>query len=388
MTTIPAWRAARPTAASPTVLSGSSSPAKAGSVRPMPAPASSCGTTVQAMLGAGRNASAAAPPASSTAPASARGRAEPGITAAASAASGRIVTPSAARRGDIANPATSSITSRNRTDVNAAAVKASATSARGEASPHCTRGRRGASWSGASRSSSRMRAVSVPEGRAGANWSEAGSASPGAGLPRSTTWSRKGAGWSWRAASLAGTVSPGPTGSPGRAVPRGRAGSPGRAASPCPGAPCDHRPPPGCSSASGSRPPRAAAPTRAGSRDAQQATAAAAASGACTTKIARQSKSSVSRPPIAGPAAVPISAAPSHSRRPDRDSPASSTWKAASSAAAPPAACSARNTSSTSSEPASAQPSEAPANSARPHGPARRASKRAAGRIPSASTSA
>jgi hypothetical protein len=55
------------------------------------------------------------------------------------------------------------------------------------------------------------------------------------------------------------------------------------------------------------------------------ANAAASAIGACTAKIARQSNSSVSTPPIAGPAAVPTSAAASHSRRPVRDSPASST---------------------------------------------------------------
>ncbi len=44
----------------------------------MPAPARICGTIVHAMLGAGRNASAAAPPASSSAPASARACGGPG----------------------------------------------------------------------------------------------------------------------------------------------------------------------------------------------------------------------------------------------------------------------------------------------------------------------
>ena len=47
------------------------------------------------------------------------------MSSAASAASGRTDTPSAARSGEIAKPATSSITSRNSTAVNAAAVSAS-----------------------------------------------------------------------------------------------------------------------------------------------------------------------------------------------------------------------------------------------------------------------
>ena len=47
------------------------------------------------------------------------------MAAAASAATGSTVTPSAARSGEIANPATSSITSRNRIAVNAAVVNAS-----------------------------------------------------------------------------------------------------------------------------------------------------------------------------------------------------------------------------------------------------------------------
>ena len=102
-------------------------------------------------------------------------------------------------------------------------------------------------------------------------------------------------------------------------------------------------------------------------------------------KIARQSNSSVSTPPIAGPAAVPIRAAPIHSRRPDGDEAASSTENAAISAAAPPTACKARKSSSTSSEPAMPQPREANANSAKPHGPGRR---REAGQIDSASTRA
>ena len=57
---------------------------------------------------------------------SARACGGPGIAAAASAATGRTETPSAARSGEIAKPATSSITSRNSTAVNAAAVNASA----------------------------------------------------------------------------------------------------------------------------------------------------------------------------------------------------------------------------------------------------------------------
>ncbi len=125
---MPTWRATSPRAASGTVRSGSSPPENAGSASPMPAPARSCGTIVHAIPGAGRKASAAAPPASSTAPASARARAGPGIAAPASAATGRTETPSAARSGEIAKPATSSITSRNRTAVKAAAVNASAAS--------------------------------------------------------------------------------------------------------------------------------------------------------------------------------------------------------------------------------------------------------------------
>ena len=42
----------------------------------------------------------------------------------------------------------------------------------------------------------------------------------------------------------------------------------------------------------------------------------AAATGTWKTKIARQSKASVSAPPTAGPSAVANTAAPSHSRRP------------------------------------------------------------------------
>jgi len=49
---------------------------------------------------------------------------------------------------------------------------------------------------------------------------------------------------------------------------------------------------------------------------ASSAGAAASAIGAWAMKIARQSNSSVRTPPSAGPAAVPATAAPSHSRRP------------------------------------------------------------------------
>ena len=168
----------------------------------MPAPARICGTIVHATVGAGRNASAAPPPASSSAPPSARAWAGPGSAAAASAATGRTETPSAARSGEIAKPATSSITSRNSTAVNAAVVNASAASERGSGS-----------------------------------------------------------------CSVLGAC-------------------------------CVIGP--------------------------RHAHAAARASGTCTTKIARQSNTSVRTPPIAGPAAVPMSAAPSHQRRPVGDSPASS----------------------------------------------------------------
>ena len=115
------------------------------------------------------------------------------------------------------------------------------------------------------------------------------------------------------------------------------------------------------------------------------AMAAAAASGAWTAKIARQSSTSVSTPPIAGPAAVPTSAAASQIRRPSRDVPASSTTYAVSSNAAAPAAWSARKTSSSQSEPAIAQPTDAAANTQSPSGPGR---SRRAGRIASARTSA
>ena len=105
-------------------------------------------------------------------------------------------------------------------------------------------------------------------------------------------------------------------------------------------------------------------------------------------KIARQSKASVRAPPIAGPAAVPTSAAPSQSRRPERDAPASSTPNAASSPTAPPTACTARSASSTPSESAKPQPSEPAANSAIPQAPARGRFSRAANGSASVSTSA
>ena len=97
---------------------------------------------------------------------------------------------------------------------------------------------------------------------------------------------------------------------------------------------------------------------------------AARAIGACTMKIARQSKSCVRSPPSAGPAAVPATAAPIQSRRPAP--PPSSASNAAVSSAAPPSACSARITSSSSSESALAQPTDAAANSSAPAGPVAR----------------
>ena len=155
----------------------------------------------------------------------------PGSAAAASAATGRTETPSAARSGEIAKPATSSITSRNRTAVNAAVVNASATR---EAVQRRRGGRRQA---------------------AAGNRREATTARPD---------------------------------------------SPRHAAR-------------GVDADSSSAVARCAARPRGGQ-----------GSGTCTTKIARQSNTSVRAPPIAGPAAVPISAAPSHQRRPVCDSPASS----------------------------------------------------------------
>ena len=97
---------------------------------------------------------------------------------------------------------------------------------------------------------------------------------------------------------------------------------------------------------------------------------AARATGACAMKIARQSNSSVSSPPRAGPAAVPATAAPIQSRRPAP--PPSSASKAAVRSAAPPSACSARSASSSSSDSALAQPIDAAPNSRAPAGPVQR----------------
>ena len=184
----------------------------------------------------------------------------------ASAASGRTVTPSAASIGDIANPATSSITSRNSTAVNAAAVNASAASQTGEAAP------RGGG------------AATRPR--------------------QSTSGDPRGVG-------------------AGRAAHVARADGTGTRR-------CDHRPPlvlpsPAPAGAARRLRRRVLAATLARLAAHARERGARRASGAWTKKIARQSKSSVSAPPIAGPAAVPIRAAPSQRRRPERDSPASST---------------------------------------------------------------
>ena len=271
-TTVPACRATSSRAASPTVRSGSSSPANAGTARPIPAPARICGGTVHHRLVPGRNASAAAPPATNSVPAAARGSGRPLTAVAAIAATGSTVTATAAFSGPTAKPATSS-----RTSMKSKAVKAAAHSP---------------------------------------------SAMVGATRPR------------------------------GISAETGSAGSDDGAAR-------------------------------------RHAIAAAAAIGACTAKIARQSNASVSTPPIAGPAAVPATAAPSHTRRPCRDTPASSTSNAVSRATAPPAACSARATSRTVSEGAAAQITEATAKSPSPAAPApRRRITRSAGTIASAMTSA
>ena len=102
---------------------------------------------------------------------------------------------------------------------------------------------------------------------------------------------------------------------------------------------------------------------------ASSAEAAASAIGAWATKIARQN-SSVSAPPSAGPAAVPTTAAPTHSRRPDP--PPSSASNADASSAEAPSAWSARMTSSSSSELELAQPVEAAANRSAPAPPVAR----------------
>src|SRR3954469_7310408 len=277
ISTMPTWRASSPSAASVDVRSGSSSPAYAGSARPIPAPASTWGTTAQPISGAGRNASETAPPASSTAPAPARATAEPRTVDAISAAIGSTVTPAAAASGESAKPATSSSTSRNSTAVNAADVNASA----------------------------------APVGDA------------------------KRAG-----AAVAATLSSG-----GAASPRAHSG---------PNASCDVT--------AGSAPILAR----------QHPIAAAAHTGAWRAKIARQSNASVSAPPIAGPAAVPAKAAPSHSRRPCDEEPASRMSNAAIRPAAAPAAWIARNTSSGPSEPATAHPADAAAHTSSPPAPRRR----------------
>ena len=93
----PAWRTVSSRAASPAVRSGSSSPPSAGSARPIPAPASSCGGKVQATVRVGQEGQAQRPGADEQRSRRRRGRrAGRGCASAASAASGRTVTAAAA----------------------------------------------------------------------------------------------------------------------------------------------------------------------------------------------------------------------------------------------------------------------------------------------------
>ena len=100
------------------------------------------------------------------------------------------------------------------------------------------------------------------------------------------------------------------------------------------------------------------------------AIAPAAATGTWKTKIARQSKASVSAPPTAGPSAVANTAAPSHSRRPGPAPPSRS--KTVASPAAAPTAWAQRATSRPVRSSAPAHAALATAKSAKPPAPTAR----------------
>ena len=121
-------------------------------------------------------------------------------------------------------------------------------------------------------------------------------------------------------------------------------------------------------------------------------TSAISASGTCTAKIAFHEIVSVRMPPIAGPAAAPITPAADHTAIARRSLPVAvgSSSSAAQMAAAPPIACTPREASSQPKVGATAQPSEAAANTIRPTrqkaAGARRRARWAAGTATIAST--
>ena len=92
--------------------SGSSSPPSAVSASPVPMPTATSGRIIHATEAVGRNASAAAPAATSSAPATARVPAGPRMRVAASAVSGIRLTTSAAASGSMLHPLTSRRTVR------------------------------------------------------------------------------------------------------------------------------------------------------------------------------------------------------------------------------------------------------------------------------------
>ena len=127
-----------------------------------------------------------------------------------------------------------------------------------------------------------------------------------------------------------------------------------------------------------STPPSAGARGPSRNAAAMQAMAPGTTIGSCTRKIARQSKTSVSTPPSAGPVAVPKTDAATHRRRPWPGEPPSSRSNAATSPAAPPTACTARSASSVSRSSTRPQASDESPKTTRPTAPSRAALHRLA----------
>ena len=112
------------------VRSGISSPERAGSASPIPAPASTWGTTVNQAEAPGRSARQPTPPATITQPATALISGSPGSREEAIAAIGSTLTARAAASGSMLQPETSRSTTRKMTAVSEAESSASATAGR------------------------------------------------------------------------------------------------------------------------------------------------------------------------------------------------------------------------------------------------------------------
>ena len=137
---MPAQRIDSSRATSWRVRSGISSPERAGSAMPIPAPARTCGTTVHQAEAAGSSARQPTPPATSRQPAIARVCGLPGSREERIAATGRTLTASAAASGSMLQPETSSRTTRKITAVSEAESSPRASDSRSLKAPGRTIG--------------------------------------------------------------------------------------------------------------------------------------------------------------------------------------------------------------------------------------------------------